>query len=514
MASNRRPFMPPLARRPAIAVLIGLLILCLGAAPSKALDLPGLPWGSRAASGNDKPVPVEGPSGRLQEVAAPGGVDQLRNRLARHQPLVELQSPKDGSVLGPKDTSLTVSIKDWPLVADADLGLGPHLALQIDDQPPLRFSSGNQGADGIATLSIPLPALAPGSHRFTAYAAYPWGEAVKSPGASQQWRLHQLQELKGTQPERDAPWLVMVSPAELGGSDPLLLDWLVWNAPLQNLRDGDGRWRLRLTLNGDSFLVDRQDAIWLRQGSTNPSNALKANTVQMELLDGLGDPIDPAFNNQLRALPPRATSRPVWMQGRLNDNDLARLVGEPQTPSAPAPEPATDAAKQPAAEQPDTEQPAEAPQAKPQTPLTPSKPDPASTPLAQPEQADHSAPATVKADPNKTGSQRDQVSTKEPELKPSSRGADDTSLDSDTPENNPSNNTGSENATSANANAPRNPSAQNKPEQATPAPPTEAKSTPAAKSPSLPPSGEERLAPTTSLGGSARELVKPDGTKR
>ena len=188
--------MPPLARCPAIAVLIGLLILCLGAAPSKALDLPGLPWGSRAASGNDKPVPVEGPSGRLQEVAAPGGVDQLRNRLARHQPLVELQNPKDGSVLGPKDTSLTVSIKDWPLVADADLGLGPHLALQIDDQPPLRFSSGNQGADGTATLSIPLPALAPGSHRFTAYAAYPWGEAVKSPGASQQWRLHQLQELQ------------------------------------------------------------------------------------------------------------------------------------------------------------------------------------------------------------------------------------------------------------------------------------------------------------------------------
>ena len=153
----------------------------------------------------------------------------------------------------------------------------------------------------VATLSIPLPALAPGSHRFTAYAAYPWGEAVKSPGASQQWRLHQLQELKGTQPERDAPWLVMVSPAELGANDPLLLDWLVWNAPLQNLRDGDGRWRLRLTLNGDSFLVDRQDAIWLRQSSTNQSNALKANTVQMELLDGLGDPIDPAFNNQLRA---------------------------------------------------------------------------------------------------------------------------------------------------------------------------------------------------------------------
>ena len=496
--------MPPLARRPAIAVLIGLLILCLGAAPSKALDLPGLPWGSRAASGNGKPVPVEGPSGRLQEVAAPGGVDQLRNRLSRHQPLVELQSPKDGSVLGPKDTSLMVSIKDWPLVADADLGLGPHLALQIDDQPPLRFSSGDQGADGTATIRIPLPALAPGSHRFTAYAAYPWGEAVKSPGASQQWRLHQLQELKGTQPARDAPWLVVVSPAELGASDPLLLDWLVWNAPLQNLRDGDGRWRLRLTLNGDSFLVDRQDAIWLRQGSTNQANALNANTVQMELLDGLGDPIDPAFNNQLRALPPRPAFRPVWLQGRINDSDIARLVGEPQTPSAPAPEPTTDPAKQPAAEQT-----AEAPQAKTQTPLTGSDPDPASTPAALSPKAESTAPEAIKADPTNAGSQRDQASTKERALKPSSQGAEDTSLESNTPARNTP-----ENTTSANAKAPTTPSTQNTPEQATSAPLTGAKSTPAAKSPSLPPSGEERLAPTTSLGGSARELLKPDGAKR
>ena len=161
--------------------------------PSQALDLPGLPWGTRATSGNNSAVAVEGPNGRLQEVAAPGGVQQLRNGLARRQPLVQLQSPNDGSILGPSDTSLTVSIKDWPLVADDDLGLGPHLALQIDDQPPLRFTDSGTTVNGTATLEIPLPALSPGSHRFTAYAAYPWGEAVKSPGASQQWRLHQLQ---------------------------------------------------------------------------------------------------------------------------------------------------------------------------------------------------------------------------------------------------------------------------------------------------------------------------------
>ena len=34
-----------------------------------------------------------------------------------------------------------------------------------------------------------MPPLNPGSHRLTVYAARPWGEVVKSPGASRQIRL-------------------------------------------------------------------------------------------------------------------------------------------------------------------------------------------------------------------------------------------------------------------------------------------------------------------------------------
>jgi hypothetical protein len=450
--------MPPLARRHAIAVLIGLLILWFGAMPSQALDLPGLPWGTRSTSGNNSAVAVEGPNGRLQEVAAPGGVQQLRNGLARRQPLVQLQSPNDGSILGPSDTSLTVSIKDWPLVADDDLGLGPHLALQIDDQPPLRFTDSGTTVNGTATLEIPLPALSPGSHRFTAYAAYPWGEAVKSPGASQQWRLHQLQALKGTQPERNDPWLVMVSPAELGSHEPLLLDWMVWNAPLQNLRDGDGRWRLRLTLNGDSFLVDRQEAIWLRQGGSNQPSTMKPSLVQMELLDGLGDPINPAFNNQLRALPPRPASRPIWLQAQLSETEFSRLLGESQ----PAAKPATDVvgadASPPEPSSPGTE-------------VSPTTEDTA-TDLGIGREDNNAAPTDSTNSTNSTnGDEADH-----------------------------------------NSNAPTNGTGLHEPEQAQPTPPDAPESQ--AKAPAPPLNGEERLTPTTSLGGSARELLKPEGPKR
>jgi hypothetical protein len=124
----------------------------------------------------------------------------------------------------------------------------------------------------------------------------------------------------------------MVSPAELGGDSPLLLDWLVWNAPLQNLRAGDARWRLRITVNEDSFVVDQQDALWL-QGIDNRKGI---NTVQMELLNGIGEALEPMFNNQLRVVPKRQNPKPIWLQSSLNDSELARLLGEtkPEDPSA------------------------------------------------------------------------------------------------------------------------------------------------------------------------------------
>ena len=500
--------MPPLARRRAVAVLISLLILCLGAAPSQAVSLPGLPWKTRNASGSAKTVPVQAPNGRLQEVPAPDGVQQLRNRLSRHQPLVQLQNPKDGTVLDSEDATLTISVRDWPLVTDPDLGLGPHLALQIDDQPPQRFSSATTAADGTATLHISLPALTPGSHRFTAYAAYPWGEAVKSPGASQQWRLHSLQALRGTQPERDDPWLVMVSPAELGSTEPLLLDWMVWNAPLQNLRDGDGRWRLRVTLNGDSFLVDRQEAIWLRQSGTNQVSTKQLSTVQMELLDGLGDPIKPAFNNQLRSVPPRSASRPLWLQGRLKANDIARLLDEPQPPVEPTTRPTKEAA-QTAAEN-----------TQPNSPTASS----ASTPDSAPQRAALPPQSESEDRDSINGNQRDPEGVDGAEDgrdNSDRRGHVDSTEEQDLTSSlqrkeAPPVVTSTRGATTGEAatktNTPSQSTTSIKPERAIPAPDAPAESE--AKSPSLTPTGEERLAPTTSLGGSARELLKSDGSKR
>ena len=308
-----------------LAALLAVWIALLPVTSARAW-----PWGE----GNPEPsrrsadvISPSSPSGRLQEVSPPGAVQQLKTALGSHQPRLQLIDPSDGALLGTDQRRLVLLVEDWPLAEDPQLGLGAHVALQIDDQPPLRFSQAENDR-----LLIDLPPLSPGSHRFCAYAAMPWGEAVKSSGASLQWRLDVLQKLAGTQPERDAPWLTVVSPSDLNGGEPLLLDWLVWNAPLQNLREGDDRWRLRISVNGDSFFVDHQEALWIKGA------AGRTGGVQMELLDGLGEPITPAFNNQLRAVTTLPGARPAWMQPRLNEAQMARLLGEPIAEADPSQE--------------------------------------------------------------------------------------------------------------------------------------------------------------------------------
>ena len=35
---------------------------------------------------------------------------------------------------------LVLHVEDWPLVNDPELGLGPHVVVQVDDAPPIRIS--------------------------------------------------------------------------------------------------------------------------------------------------------------------------------------------------------------------------------------------------------------------------------------------------------------------------------------------------------------------------------------
>ena len=319
---GRRPGRSPALIPWLISALLGVCLLVIG--------------GCRASepTANSDLLATTAPAGRLQEVSPPPAVQQLAAALAERSPQLQIEAPTADSLLTGGDWQLRLRLRDWPLVDAGPLGIGPHLAVQIDDQPPLRISDHRPSGQGDQLL-ISLPPLAPGSHRITAYAALPWGEAVKDPGATARLRLHAVAANRLSLPAPGSPELIPVSPAELGGSEPLLLDWLLYDAPLQHLRQGDDSWRLRVSINGDSFLVDQNAPLWLR-GWHQGSNAL-----QLELVDGRGEPLNPPYNSLVRQVTLAGGPPPRWLGARLSSQELAVYLGQiPSEALAPANRPA------------------------------------------------------------------------------------------------------------------------------------------------------------------------------
>ena len=473
--------------RPGLMPLMGLLMamLLITGMPVAGLALPT--WPLQRSSNQDTSLSSQSPSGRLQEVAPPGAVQQLREKLQRYQPNLRLVSPTEDNVINADSVDLVLDVRDWPVSRDIELGLGPHVVVQIDNQPPRQLDEldGNR-------VRLRIDGLSAGSHRFSAWAAYPWGEAIKTPGANLQGRFHLWQRVEGTQPEDDAPWLVPVTSSASPALQPLLLDWIIWNAPLQNLRDGDGRWRLRLSVDGDSFLVDQQEALWLK-GSPSSSG----NLVQMELLNGVGEPITPEFNNKLIHQSGRKTPPPTWLKARLTVDELARLSG---TPLIPAEELVPEAKATP--------EPIEERETKPEAQpvvtaesLTKSPDDDEATASPKPE----ASAEAEKVEESGNGVSDLMESEPEPKLNADALGDEQDSTD--------------DSDDSTFEQAADDVSKDNSDDLAPPAEPIaldDQAPLPKSEKPSMPvPSAsEERLIPTSRLGGSARELLNDDGSLR
>ena len=380
--------------------------VAMGVAIGLALLLPCCPP-VQAASQAPGPGPLEklrplirtsAPDGHLQELPPPLAVQQIQAALADRQPRVTILAPADGTNVPNGNWTLKLLAQDWPLTDGGALGLGPHVVIQIDDQEPIRLTEHRSTPQG-DSLQLTLPALTPGSHRITAYAAKPWGEAAKNSGAASQIRIDRVAANPLTVPEPGSPQLLPVSPLGVVSSEPVLLDWLLLDAPLQHLRDNDGSWRLRVSVNGDSFITDQNVPIWLK-GWTSGSNSL-----QLELLDGRGKPLNPPFNSLVSELVLKPSApKPRWQLGRLSAEELASLVGQTPTPAAPRPtKPKAVAAPIPA------------PEPAPQTPPQPTtKPEPEPEPKTQPKVQPQAV--VEEPEPQPTESQAAELQSAEPQL--------------------------------------------------------------------------------------------------
>jgi hypothetical protein len=215
----------------------------------------------------------------LREVAPPAVISQLAPA-ASATPQIYIVSPRSDEVLPSGTVNINLQVTGISVFKNAALGLGPHLHLLLDGSPH----------QSIYDLSQPisLPDLPPGTHTLQLLATKPWNETWKTPGALAQVTFHVLAKSIDS-PNPNAPRLIYSPPNRIG-AEPFLLDFQLTNPPSHSDPQHPQRvindWRVRATINNQSFEVDRWQPYYLQ--GLNPG----ANLIKLEYLDKTGQVLD------------------------------------------------------------------------------------------------------------------------------------------------------------------------------------------------------------------------------
>ncbi|MCY7284339.1 MAG: hypothetical protein LH679_13100, partial [Cyanobacteria bacterium CAN_BIN43] len=270
---------------------------------------------------------------KMAEVAPPPVIQELRRELDIYQPQVKILSPRADEVLQDTKVSVRVQVQDLPTFQDEALELGPHLHLMLDNQP--------YGAIYDPQQPIVFDSLEPGTHTIRVFAASPWDESFKNEGAYAQTTFHLFAKTPENKPDLSKPLLTYSRPRDSYGAEPILLDFYISNVPLHLVAQEDSEddipdWRIRCTINGESFIFDRWEPIYLK--GLKPGK----NWIQMELLDDQGNPFPNAFNNTVRLIdyqPGGQDTLSKLTRGEIS-GAIARSIIDPNyKPPAPEPEP-------------------------------------------------------------------------------------------------------------------------------------------------------------------------------
>ena len=305
-----------------ICLVIGLLTILLTACGDR-LTATNLPTSETSN------LPVV--QGRISEVAPPALIQELRPSLERYAPQVTILSPLAEQVFDDTQVIVKLQVSDLPIFQDDTLKLGPHLSLIVDNEP----------AAPIYDLKQPiiLENLAPGTHTLRVLALRPWQESFKNDGAFAETTFHILTKTGKNDPDNNLPLLTYSSPQGIYGAEPILLDFYLSNAPLRlsNTANGDNNlqnWRIRVTVNGESFLLDTWEPIYLK------GFAKGNNWVQLEFIDGKGNKIENEFNTSVRVIsfdPSYQDGLSQLVRGDLSPT-IARSIVDPNYQTIPSPE--------------------------------------------------------------------------------------------------------------------------------------------------------------------------------
>ncbi len=346
---------------------------CGGSAPA-AIPPEAISVGRTGAS-KLKPAPTK-IAGKISEVSPPEVIGQLKDVLDQYQPQLTIASPRSDEVLNDNTVSIKFQVQDLPVFKDEKLGLGPHIHLFLDDQP----------YQAIYDISKPvvLKDLAAGTHTVRAFASRPWHESFKNEGAYAQTTFHVFTKTPDNNPSAAQPLLTYSRPQGSYGAEPIMLDFYLTNAPLhfvaqEDKKDEIADWRIKATVNGSSFILDRWQPIYLK--GFEPGK----NWVQLEYIDENGNAIQNVYNNTARIFTYESGGNDALsklVRGDLSFGAARSIVdpnytpSEPKTPEVPTLKPAPRLEVTPA---PDIAPVVPLPQVNNKTPLVPVVPLPEET---------------------------------------------------------------------------------------------------------------------------------------
>ncbi|MEH2055553.1 MAG: hypothetical protein V7K97_05130 [Nostoc sp.] len=279
-------------------------------------------------------------SKQFSEVSPPSAIQELSPILEVYQPQVTIVTPQPDQVFQDNKVTASFQVKDLPIFKDPQLQLGPHLHVILDNQPHISVYDLNQ--------PLVLPDLSPGTHTLRVFASRPWDESFKNEGAYAQATFHVFTKTDDNNPDPKLPLLTYSNPQGNYGTEPILLDFYLTNAPLhlvgkENANDEFSDWRIRVTINGESFIFDRWQAVYLK--GFHPGK----NWVKLEFLDNQGNPLKNAFNTTVRLIdyqPKGKDSLSKISRGELTAAEVRGIV-DPSYRPAPKPTPTLSVEKTP-----------------------------------------------------------------------------------------------------------------------------------------------------------------------
>ncbi|MBE9203654.1 hypothetical protein IQ218_09685 [Synechocystis salina LEGE 06099] len=229
--------------------------------------------------------------GNLQEVPPPKTVQALAPSFNQYQPQLKILSPAPDTVLKKTAVAVQLQAQDLPLNEDDSVPLRAHVHLILDNEPYRAIYNLDQ--------PIILEDLEPGTHTLRAFPVRPWHESYKNDGAYAQVTFHVLTKTDSNNPNPDLPLLTYSRPKGDYGAEPILLDYYLTNAPLHIAVANDADlsdWRIRVTVNDESFLVDQWQPIYLEGFETGE------NWLKLEFIDEAGNLVANRFNNTVRVI--------------------------------------------------------------------------------------------------------------------------------------------------------------------------------------------------------------------